>query len=237
MVRPGVICAALLATLALGAVPSGPPPALAQSATPPAEWDGLVRVRNSRVDAAYLLPGADFREFTEIMIDEPEVAIDQRWLRDFNRGTRGASGRLTDSDVQRGIEAIRTGFSDAFTRRFSRAGYAVVTVPGPTVMRIRPAIINIQVSAPDVRTSARSRTAASDAGQATIVLELRDSVTNALLGRAVDSRRIGNTGFMQPRNSVTNRADFTREFERWADTAIQGLEALREKSPFNPEQQ
>ena len=225
---------AVVAALMFGVAVGAPSAAVAEteSASLPAEWDGLVRARSSRIDAVYLLPGADFREYTKIMIDEPEVAVDQRWLRNFNRSS---STRLSDSDVQRGIENVRSGFRESFTRRFANAGFAVVTTPGPDVMRIRPAVINIQVTAPDTRSASRSQTFARETGRATMVLELRDSVTNALLGRAVDSRTIGDSGFARARNSVTNTSDFRREFDRWADASIQGFEALLENSPFNPE--
>ena len=37
-------------------------------------WDGLVEVKPKRLDAAYLLPGADFRPYTKLMLEPVEVA-------------------------------------------------------------------------------------------------------------------------------------------------------------------
>ena len=52
-------------TLALAGVVS--------AADMPENWDGLVEVKPKRMDAAYLLPGADFRSYTKVMIDPSEV--------------------------------------------------------------------------------------------------------------------------------------------------------------------
>ncbi len=47
-------------------------------------WDGLVEVKPKRLDAAYLMPGADFRPYTKLMIDPVEVAFRKNWMRDVN---------------------------------------------------------------------------------------------------------------------------------------------------------
>jgi hypothetical protein len=44
----------------------------------PDTWDGLVEVKPKRMDAAYLLPGADFRSYTKVMIDPSEVAFREK---------------------------------------------------------------------------------------------------------------------------------------------------------------
>ena len=48
-------------------------------------WDGLVEVKPKRLDAAFLLPGADFRTYKKIMMDPVEVAFEKNWVRDYNR--------------------------------------------------------------------------------------------------------------------------------------------------------
>ena len=40
-------------------------------AAPVASWDGLTEVNSRRMDSAFLLPGADFRPYTKVMLDEP----------------------------------------------------------------------------------------------------------------------------------------------------------------------
>jgi len=57
-----------------------------------------------------------------------------------------------------------------------------------------------------------TRTFAATAGEATLVVEVRDPRTNALLARALDGRIAGQSR-LALRNSVTNRSDVRRMFE------------------------
>ena len=49
-----------------------------------------------------------------------------------------------------------------------------------------------------------------------IFLEVRDSTTGAILGRALDRRNTRNTGRVQISNSVTNLSDFRALFKQWS---------------------
>jgi uncharacterized protein DUF3313 len=201
-----------------------------QAAKPPATWDDLVQVKAKKADAAYLLPGADFRPYAKVMLDPTEVAFRKNWLRDYNDRTVGLSGRIGEKDAQEMMEKVRTGFGDVFAKEYAAAGYQVVTEPGPDVLRLRTAVINLSVTAPDRPTAGRSRTFSREAGEATLVLEARDSVTGAILGRAVDRQTVGDNGTYL-RNSVTNRSDFERLFKSWAKGSINGLNELKAQGP------
>jgi hypothetical protein len=63
------------------------------------------------------------------------------------------------------------------------------------------------------------------------VLEVRDSVTGALLGRVLDRRETQSTGSMQWTNSVTNLADFRRLVQQWGSISTKGLTELKDQSP------
>jgi hypothetical protein len=201
------------------------------AARPPATWDGLVLVDSKRFERVYLLPGADFRPYTKVMLDPTEVAFAKNWIRDYNASTRGSSRRLTQQHADEIVRAVSTGMGEIFAEAYSKAGYQVVQAPGPDVLRVRTGVLNLSITAPDVMTAGRSRTFSQDAGDATLVVEARDSQTGALLGRALDRRRIGDSRpFL--RNSVTNRADFRRMFATWADASVEGLKKLKAMSPL-----
>jgi hypothetical protein len=193
----------------------------------PDTWDGLVQVNSPRMDAAFLLPGADFRPYKKVMLDEPEVAFRPNWLRDVNRSR--ASGRVTEADAARILEEFAAGTSEVFATEFTRAGYEVVTKPGPDVLRLRTAVLNINVTAPDVQSAGRSRTFTANAGEASLVLEARDSTTNTLLGRAGDRRETRNAAGQA--NRVTNTADFRILARDWARISARKLDDLKALSP------
>ena len=220
------ICAALCV------IGTAAPPALAAPpAAAPASWDGLTKVASKRMDAVYLLPGADFRVYTKVMMDPTEVAFRKNWVRDYNRDAMTLDRRISDSEAQAILDKARTGFEEVFTKAYTDAGYQVVTTPGPDVLRLRTGVANLYLSAPDLQTAQRSRTYSRDAGSATVILEARDSETGALLGRAVDNRTAGDAG-PYIRNSVTNRSDFEQMFQTWAKISVNGLAELKAMSPI-----
>jgi len=199
---------------------------------PSPSWDGLIAVDSRRLDAVYLMPGADFRTYTKVMFDPVEVALKKDWLRDYNRTVGDLSGKISNADVQNAFETIRTTFGDIFAKAYSDAGYQVVTTPGPDVLRVRTGVMNLSVTAPDTRPAGRSRSFADEAGDATLILEARDSESGALLGRAVDRRLAGDTSRLM-RNSATNRSDFSLLFAGWAKQSVAGLAELKALSPVD----
>jgi len=202
------------------------------ASTPPPMWDNLVRVPTKKFDAAYILPGADFRPYTKVILDAPEVAFKKDFQRDYNNTTMSLGSRITDSDMREAMERVRTGFEDVFTEAYTQAGWQIATAPAADTLRVHTAVINIDVNAPDQMTAGRSRTFSETAGSAVLVLEVRDSQTNEILGRVADGRVAGNSS-MYIRNRGTNRADFRRLFKLWANSSANGLTTLKGMSPYS----
>ena len=193
-------------------------------------WDGLTRVKSHHLDAVYLMPQADFGEYAKVMLDPTEVAFRKNWQRDSSDPFQG--GRVSDADARKILEAAREEFEKLFAAAYTKAGYEVVMVPGPDVLRVETAVINLDIEAPDSHAAGRVRTYSREAGSATLVVEARDSLSGALLGRAVDAQAAGDFG-PYLRNSVTNRADFQNLFARWAKQAAEGLTELKALSPVS----
>jgi hypothetical protein len=204
-------------------------PALA--AKPPAEWDGLVKIKAKKFQLAYLRPGADFRVYSKVMLDPTEIAFEKNWKRDYNSDQASLSNQVSDKDIQRMADEGRKGAGEILQKAYAEGGYPVVTDPAADVLRVRTALVDITVSAPDVDSAMNVRTYTRDAGGATLVVEARDSMTGALLGRAVDSRTVDDFT-MQWRNRVTNRSDFSRQMETWAKNSVNGLNELKALSPI-----
>ncbi len=202
-------------------------PAMAKSAPP--NWDGLVEVKAKQLDLAYLLPGADFRPYTKVLLDEPEAAFRKDWLRNMN-DTMDITRRVSNADAQKILATVQVGTKDIFDEAFTKAGYQVVSAPGGDVLRVSVGVVDLYVNAPDVLTPGRSYSFTTNAGEATLVLELRDSLTNALLARVVDRRET--TYSPQRANSVTNTQDFRFLMQNWANVTVKGVTALKEISPI-----
>ena len=208
-------------------------PGAAGSAKPPATWDGLVQVRSKGLDLVYLQPGADFRGYTKVLIEPTEVAFQKDWQRDYNRSTRSLSTRISNSDVEQTINEAVKAAGDIFAQAWTKGGYAVVQTPGPDVLRVKTGVVNIWLNAPDQQTAGRSYSFSSEAGRATLFVEARDSMTGALLGRAVDQRIVGEN-MSAWRTSVSNRGDFRDQVEKWARISVNGMAELKSLSPIKP---
>jgi hypothetical protein len=198
------------------------------AAEPAQPADGLTKVDSRRLDHAYVLPGADFRPYTAILLEPVDASFARNWQRDFNSRSSNMSARVSDADAARILAEAREGAAEVFARTFAKAGYRMADQPGPDVLRVKVAISDLRVTAPDVATTVGSRTFAEEAGSATMLLEVRDSVSGQLLGKAKDSRDVGDHGTLTwQRTAVSNRADFERAFGAWADAGVKALAELK----------
>src|SRR5215468_7843409 len=134
MTRYRMSAAALLLALVLA-----PLPVIARNSLP-ANWDNLVKIDSKKFAGVYVLPGADFRPYTKVMLDPTEVAFKKNWQRDYNASSMSLSTRVTNQDVEKAIEKARTGFGEILAKAYTDAGYQIVTAPGDDVLRVSTAI-------------------------------------------------------------------------------------------------
>ncbi len=188
-------------------------------------FDSLVRIEDASVAAAYIDPDADFSVFERIAILDPFVAFTSNWQRDQNRTRRGSS-RISARDMERIKTDVARLFKEVLIERMEADdGFEVVDFAYYDVLLVRPAIIDLHVTAPDTLSPGRSRTYAASAGAATLYIELFDSVSGKIIGRAIDrqgARRAG--GRVTWSNRVTNVAEARRVFGGWADQLRSFLE-------------
>ena len=186
-------------------------------------FDNLVAVEGAAVNMAFIDPDADFSVFKRVAILEPFVAFRSNWQRDQNRSR---SRNVRARDMERIKADVATQFERVFAERLEAAGYEVVDGANDDVLLLRPAIIDLDITAPDTRTAGRSRTFTASTGAATLYMQLFDSVSGDIIGRAADRRAVrSGGGSISWSNSVTNTADARRMFGRWADTLITFLDS------------
>lgn len=201
-------------------------------AKPPETWDGLVLVKSKKLENVYLLPDADFRVYTKVMLDTPEVAFRKNWRRDSNSSNRGVGGNISEADARKILDEAEKRFERIFTERFSKGGFEIVTTPGPDVLRVQTALVNLDIAAPDKMSASHTRTYTREAGQATVVVRAKDSVSGQTLGQAIDAQWTGDNG-PYFRNRTTNIADFEALFDDWARDTVAGIAKLKASSPID----
>jgi hypothetical protein len=219
------ITAALCAGLALVS-----PARSADKAPPPqVTEDGLNLYNSTKQRVVYVRPGATFTQYKRVALLDCHVEFSKEWVKDYNRDQRDPSRRIGDSDLERAKTSLQGQFKKIFTEELQDGGrYQVTDSGGPDVLVLRPALINIQVSAPDLMSPGRSTTYVQSAGTMTIYLELWDSVSNTILARIIDGKADPDM-YGQRSSSVTNRAAADRMMRSWADELRNRLDLVRGK--------
>ncbi|MEO8346054.1 MAG: DUF3313 family protein [Betaproteobacteria bacterium] len=190
--------------------------------------DGLVKVRSRQLDLAWLLPGVDFRPYTKVIVDKTSVAFRQNWMRNYNMNA-GLGNMINQDQANKIMAAAQTNFDEIFRDAIRKAGYEVVTTPGPDVLRVNSGIVDLTVNAPLGMSTGQVSWIIS-AGQAVLIVEVRDSTTHALLARVADRRATQELG-RQIASTSSNLYDFRQLFELWAGICVKGLGELKSVSP------
>ena len=187
--------------------------------------EGLKRVTNPKdLAIVYVEPGADLSQYDRVYLVEPYVAFKKNWQRDQNRGTI----KVRTSDMDRIKVNVKELFMEVFTEELEKGGYELANERAEDVLIVKPAIIDLNVNAPDVRTAGRTNTYTDYAGSMTLYIELYDSETDDLLAKALDPTADRQTGFMQWQTGPANRAAGKRMMRPWAEALRKGLDRARD---------
>ncbi len=93
------------------------------------------------------------------------------------------------------------------------------------MLLLRPAIVNLDVAAPDLQVPGNVVNYVATTGEMTLYMELYDSATNSPIGRVIDRQEGSETGGFQISDSVTNRAEADRILQGWVGVLVEALDA------------
>ena len=202
----------------------------ARAATPPETTpDGLALVKAAKADLVYRRPGVSFAGYTKILLVEPTIAFRKHWKTDINFETPARP--VSDDDMQKIIAKGKELLLEEFATELTKAGYVLASGRGPDVLAVKPMILDLDVFAPvpDNLPVTMANTYTKGVGEATLVVELFDSVSGQLLVRAFDkkSSEDNRSTWSVPRNQASNTADARRAFDDWAGMLAKGLERAK----------
>jgi len=160
----------------------------AAEAPPQVSKDGLVLKVHTKQRLVWVKPGAKFSQYDRVMILDCYVAMQKDWQQNYNANVGpDLSRQVSDADVQHIETTLAAEFKKVFTTALQNGGYQLTNSPAPDVLLLRPAIINVQVTAPDIMTAEMDVNVVASAGPGTFYLELWDPSTHTLLARAMDA--------------------------------------------------
>jgi hypothetical protein len=190
-----------------------------------ASLDGLALVEKDNWGEIYANPDVDWSVYTELLLEDATIAFRRNWQRDQNRSY---PFKVKTSDVENIKRQLSEQFRVVFTTELTKDnGYIMSDSAGEHVLTVKPAIVDLDIAAPDTMQPVNSRQFTESAGEMTLRLELYDSVTGDLLATATDRKISPYRGYLQWTTSVSNRADSQRMLRQWAQSLRKRLDEAR----------
>ena len=216
----------VVVALAVGGVALAPPSQAADGVPP----EGLVAVRSLNLDQFYIRDSR-LAGYRKVVVDPVRIAFRSDWNQS-EQDYRGKTRRLLPSDVQVIADDMASLLQDSVSGAFKARGYEIVATPGPGVLRLTPSATDLYVNAGDETPPGTTKLFTKDAGEATLVLEARDSVSGALLARVVDHRTARETkgtriSDLRRTTNVSSGFWFDETFWRWATACAKEFEAAK----------
>ena len=194
--------------------------------------DGLDLVRSDKHSAVYIKPEAQLDIYNEFAIVPCEVAFRKNWQRDYNSSHRSSGQQIKERDIDR----IKRELGEECTAFFTDAlieepPHNLVTEwqQGQDVLLVRPNIVNLNITSPDVSSPSMTRSYSASAGSMTLYLELIDAETSEVLVRAYDSKADPDS-FVNYANKITNRQAADRMLKNWATRLREAMDAVMRPS-------
>lgn len=188
-------------------------------------FDGLVRIDNSAFRDAWADPDIDFSRYNKIM---PGGAFFEfRAVKKTSATTARRSSQnefwISESDRERLEEEVSKVFDEELAQS---SRFTVTDAPGADVIIIRGGLHDIVSRVPPEHIG-RSEIFISSVGEATLILEVVDSMSGEVIFRAVERRaaqRPGGEGMRS--NPVTTWAEVRRLSRTWATRLRNGLDSI-----------
>ena len=211
---------ALLATLVAGC--SGVP-TIQQGPNAEVTFDGLVRIDNSRFKDAWIDPDVDLKSYSKILPVRAEFEFRAVKRSPTTTAVRGTEYWISEEDRRKLVDTV----SEVFREELAKSEHFTMTdTPGPDTLIIVGMLHDI-VSRVPPEYIGRGEVYLSSVGDATLILEARDSLSGETIYRAVDRRSFERGGDIPVRaNTVTTWAEVRRAARSWAVRLREGLDSI-----------
>ncbi|MDX1403589.1 MAG: DUF3313 family protein [Woeseiaceae bacterium] len=189
-------------------------------------FDGLHKVDNAQADLAWARPDFDISGYTKLLLVSEGIEYTPAKNKGRTTIERSRGGPyFIDEDARARFEAlVRETFADEMSKI---QNFEIVTEPGPDVLMVRGGLLDVTSYVPmdPMDQIGRGGIYLSQVGEATLVLELRDSETGAILARSIDRRAAEQAGGMLfESNRVTNAAEVRRLVRFWGRRLRENLD-------------
>ncbi len=218
----GITATVCLAALSAASLAAPRAPRVQTGPDAEVSFDGLHRVDRSVMDMAWANPTLDLTAYNKLMLVRGGFAY--RELDEPSRYDRSATEFPVDLENR---EKFEEEVGEVFRDELAKIeNWEYVTEPGPDVLILVGYMIDIVSSVPPEMIG-RGEVYLTRIGEATLVLELRDSTSQQVLARTAD-RRGADPAWAVQSNRVTNLAEVRRLARTWARILVNRLDQLAE---------
>lgn len=186
--------------------------------------EGLQLIKDSDLTLVYAEPGVDLSQYSKVILGDVFVAFRKHWRRDQNRNH---PHKISTDDMAKMKAELSSLFLVVFSKTLQEGGYELVNERADDVLLIKPAIINLDVIAPDNMSANDTLAYSETSGEMTLYLELYDSLSDDMIAKALDRKIDRQTGYFQWQTQISNRAAANRILQVWANVLKEGLDVAR----------
>lgn len=173
------------------------------------------------VDLAWFRPTTDFSRYQAVIVDP--VTVD--FLEDWEIKRPGSAFTVTDKEVDKMKADLAGAVYDKFTHDIQQGKkYPLVSEPAAGVLRIKLALVDMRLNAPDFQYPGRLEQYARSAGEWTLVAELIDAESGELVGRLMDHWIDPDEERAKRFTRIENDLALSRAAHVWAEAVRRKLE-------------
>ena len=203
-------------------------PSLQQGPDAEVTFDGLVRIDHGRFKNSWADPDIDFSKYNKFIPGKAVFefrAVKKSDSATTMRRSNASEFWISDKNKEKLIEVVTEVFNDELDKSEK---FTMTDSAGPDTLILIGALHDI-VSRVPPDMMGRGEIYLSSVGEATLILEARDSLSGETIYRAVDRRAAEQAaGYGTISNSVSNMAEVRRMARRWASRLREGLDSIHE---------
>ncbi len=188
-------------------------------------FDGLHKVDRTVMDDVWAKPDIDLTKYTKIKFKGTTVAfkdVNQKSNRIYRRSGSNNEFEIASKNKERITNEIKSSFKQQLSKV---ENYLVSDDAGDDVLLIEAYIIDIISHVPP-ESYTKTDVYLRSTGEATLILEIRDSISNEILVRAIDHRDTNQGDSFQRATAITNVAEFRKLAGDWGRTLRKKLDEI-----------
>lgn len=203
------------------------PPTMQQGPDAETTFDGLVRIDNARFKDVWADPDIDFSQYNKVIVGEAafEFQAVKKTTSAHSRTSSDTKFWMSDDQKQKLIDIVSGVFREEMK---NSEHFTSADAPGPDVLILVGGLHDI-ISRVPPEIIGRNEIYLASVGEATLVIEARDSLSGETIYRALDRRaaeRVGGQPIQS--NTVTNASEVRRLARRWATRLREGLDSIHQ---------